>query len=239
MEKKSQNKKGGVKAIDSVIAELLSKKEFTKQIASNVVKYLTSERAEMYLESKSEVWQRELKKKGVRLAKECNIERIIEMFPLENEEIRQLVQNIKTKKESKVLNYDLLRKYIIEVLGDNILKERKSDMMRKKTPEIYTEPKEKITGESLQRNLEIEKAYRAVKCSYKFYCNLISTYVSIIKCPKEFVKVCLLPHAQSQVCKEEYTCGEYYFCGLSFARNPREIPEYDKCPGFFDPLPIL
>ena len=97
MEKKSQNKKGGVKTIDSVIAELLSKKEFTKQIASNVVKYLTSERAEMYLESKSEIWQRELKKEGVSLAKECNIERIIEMFPLENEEIRQVVQNIKTK----------------------------------------------------------------------------------------------------------------------------------------------
>jgi hypothetical protein len=235
MDKKNIERKKELKA---AIFEILGKDDVILKLAVNVINLLAKRRKENYRDSACEIWQEALKKQGVKLAKDCRIDKIVEVFPLGFNEIKQVVQNIKTKKESKPLNYEGLRKYAIEVLGDNVLKARKAVALRKKPPLLQAQLEGKMTAEELRQKQALEDTSERLKCENSFWCSLISDYSNLRFCSQEVYKPCLVPHAEIQLFGEEVICGEPYLCGLQFIRNGPELPKFDRCPGNFDPIRI-
>jgi len=121
------------KEIIALLEEVLANEALIDKIADRVAaRCAKPERVPL-----EQVWEKALSRAELNLADDINLERIVELYPLSSKEIEMVVDRIKTSGFKERLSLEIMRKFVIEQLGDNELLNRLAAIQRtRKMPAI-------------------------------------------------------------------------------------------------------
>ena len=185
-----------------LLTDLLTSEKIVDAITQKVANRLES-RGILSGEMKAaQFWEKKLKQSGLKLQKTCSVAKIVELFPLTEDEIEAVIVRIRTSKLDKGLDYALLKKFIIEQLGDDVLMFRSS--MSKEGG------REGARGYRMKRWTLPELDYEIMEC-YRPYMNMRVE----ADCRRSLLYGCMYPqykYISRPACTFEYSCGQDYYC---------------------------